>query len=117
MRIITFSSYNAHTDQIFSDLKILKFVNINKYLVSILMYKVKYALIPDVISTMFSFISNTHSHNTRQQQNYYIALSRTKLSQFSITFHGPKQWNCLPSHIQNSSSIYSLKRHLCILLL
>ena len=112
IRVITFSAFNSHTDVLFEKYKILKFFSLDKYLTGIFMYKVKNNIMPIVLRSLFTVVSNIHNYNTRQLMSFYIFKVRTNLGNFSIKYHGPIIWNSIPPYIQNSTSIYLFKKKL-----
>ena len=67
IRIMTFSSYLAHTDPIFKNLTILPF---NKNCIDrivITVFKVEYELLPKSVFQVFSKNRDIHSHDTRDK--------------------------------------------------
>ena len=67
IRIITQSHYLAHTDPLFSKLKLLKLDDLYKHQLGIYMYKSTKVLLPDSMSSMLIPIHNVHDHNIRNQ--------------------------------------------------
>ena len=72
VRIITFSHFNAHTNNLFYKFKILKFQSLDMYLTGWLMFKVKSYLVPSVYRNLFTEVSTIHNYNTRQLHNFYV---------------------------------------------
>ena len=66
------SDYLAHTDPLFSKLKLLKLDDLYKHQLGIYMYKSTKGKLPDSIP-----IHNVHDHNLRNQNRYYIQHVRT----------------------------------------
>ena len=112
VRVISFSEYNAHTDQLFIDYNIMKFVNLNIFLTGMFMYKVNNGLFPRIIQNIFVSNVDIHSYNTRQKYDYHIFPGHTNLSLFSIKYHGPKIWNQLPEQLRKIVSYHLFKRKL-----
>ena len=68
IRIMTFTSYHAHTAPIFRDLEIL---TINKLIVHrIGMYKFNNGFLPEVLNAMYRKNSEIHSYNTRNKDMF-----------------------------------------------
>ena len=66
VRIICGAKARDHTNILFINLTFIKFFDLIEYKISILMYKVKYKLLPNSIQRFF--YSNEDSvHNTRQR--------------------------------------------------
>ena len=67
IRIMTFSSFLAHTDPIFEDLAILPLDKIFIDRIAITMFNVEYELLPKSVIQMFSKNRDIHSHDTRDR--------------------------------------------------
>ena len=84
VRIITQSHYLAHTDPLFSKLKLLNIdYRINTNYVSICIKSPK-GLPPDSMSSMVIPIHNVHDHNLRNQNGCYIQYLRTNCRKCAI---------------------------------
>ena len=112
VRIITESHYLAHTDPLFSKLKLLKLDDLYKHQLGIYMYKSTKGLLPDSMSSMVIPIHNVHDHNLRNQNGYYIHHVRTNCRKFTIHYTGPKFWNTLPQQLREAVSENQFKRKL-----
>ncbi len=88
IRVITNSSYRAHTDSLFKSLKVLKIQDIFFLEVLQFVYKFKLGKLPCIFSNLFTF-------NTRQsrQQILHIPIHRTNYRAASITVVGAKIFN------------------------
>ena len=103
IRIITQSHYLAHTDPLFSKLKLFK-------LDYVYMYKSTKGLLPDSMSSMVIPIHNVHDHNLRNQNAYYIQHFRTNCRTFTIHYTGPIFWNTLSQQLREVVSENQFKR-------
>ena len=112
VRIITESHYLAHTDPLFSKLKLLKLDDLYKHQLGIYMYKSTKGLLPDSMSSMVIPIHNVHNHNLRNQNGYYIHHVRTNCRKFTIHYTGPTFWNTLPLQLREAVSENQFKRKL-----
>ena len=101
IRIITQSHYLAHTDPLFSKLKLLKLDDLYKHQLGIYMYKSAKGLLPDSMSSMVIPIHDVHDHNLRNQNGYYIQHVRTNCRKFTIHYTGPVFWNTLPEQLRS----------------
>ena len=117
VRIINFSDYNAHTDPLFSNLKILKFEQINIYLTGIFVYKVTHELMPNIFQNFFRFNSDVHFHSTRNKENLYVPQYKTNVCKFAVRYHGPIVWNMIPLDVRKILSLCLFKKKLKSLLL
>ena len=110
IRIITQSHYLAHTDPLFSKLKLLKLDYLYKHQLGIYMYKSTKGLLPDSMSSMVIPIHNVHDHDLRNQNGYYIQHVRTNCRKFTIHYPGPVFWNTLPEQLREAVSENQFKR-------
>ena len=93
IRIISSAKYRDHTDPLFKKLRLLKFVDINKYLLSKFMYKCYRNYVPVLFNDMFTSISDVHSHETRQSNQLYCPFISTNLGKTKFSYRGPFIWN------------------------
>ena len=112
LRIISKSSFDAHTDPLFIQLKILKFDDIYKFQILKFMFLYKNKVLPDLFKEMFSLRSEVHSYNTRNSNSFHTFSCRTNIRKFSIRFQGPLLFNQLNSDIKNAGSISLFKTKL-----
>ena len=112
IRIITNSHYIAHTDPLFSKLKLLKLDDLYKHQLGIFMYKAANNKLPDSMSSKLTRIQNIHKHNLRNQNSYYIQNIRTNSRKCTINYSGPVFWNALPSKLKQLVSINQFKNKL-----
>ena len=110
IRIISHASFLAHTQPLFSSLKILRLNDMYKYQAAIFMYLCTKQLLPQSLLELFSFNNQVHNYNTRSASNFHIPLSRTSFYQRSIIYNGPILWNSLPCAIRNTKSLNTFKR-------
>ena len=111
LRIISKSAFDAHTEPIFKQLKILK-SQIGKF-----MFSFKKGLLPDAFSEMFLLTNQIHHYNTRNSNSFYLFSCRTNIRQFAIRFQGPKLFNSFNTEIQNADSFSQFKSKLKTFLL
>ena len=119
IRIITKSSFDAHTAPIFYYFNLLNLSNIYKLQAGIFMFSVHNKVLAAMFQSMFHQNSHVHSYLTRQANHYKIPYCRTNIMKFSIAYQGPKFWNSLPPTLKANSSLKTfkakLKRHLITL--
>ena len=68
VRIMTFSTYYAHTDPLFKDLKILTIDKLVVHRIGIAMYKINNGLFPSVLNELYKKNSVIHMIMTQEQK-------------------------------------------------
>lgn len=113
IRVICHVGYRHHTDQLFSNTRLLKFSDINIYQTSLFMYKFYHNMLPDSCKS-FAIINDTNlkKYNFRKNSDFSIPKYRTSLREKFIKIHGPRIWNSLPQDLTSSSSISIFKTKL-----
>ena len=101
IRIIKGQKWNDHTQPIFEELGIMKFDNLNNYLIGLFTYKVVYNLIPSPVSNYFTKREQVHAYSLRASGNLSIQFSRTNCRKHALTCRGPIIWNNIPKDIRN----------------
>ena len=108
VRIVTFSDYRYHSEPIFKLLNLLKFSDLISLSLLKFVFRWKNKLLPACFSNYYDFLSDTHSHQTRQSSNDNIFLTHKRSDQFgkrSIKYSGALLWNLVPYEIKSSSSL------------
>ena len=105
IRIISKSKFDAHTDPLFKELKMLKLDSIIKFHICKLMFLYKHGLLPESFDNMFPLNNEIHSYNTKSRSCFSLPYCRTNIGKFSIRFQGPKLFNSVNEDIRNSSSV------------
>ena len=72
MRIITYSTYKAHSDSLYNALKLLKIKDIHKLSIGIFMFKYINSELPDIFISMFKCRHQVHNYNTRQSHHLHL---------------------------------------------
>ena len=112
LRIVSNSTYIAHTGPIFKELKLLKFHDIHSFQLGTFMFSFENSTLPSKFNNFFLLNSQIHNYNTRNAQSFRLPLCRTNTRKFSIYFQGPNFYNSLNSDITSSPSSASFKRKL-----
>ena len=94
VRIISGVKPRSHSDHLFKELNLLKFQDINTYLIGKLMFKV-YNDDLVIFETWFEKNNSFHDYNTRQKDQYHIPSFKTKFGQSSLRFSGATIWNSI----------------------
>ncbi len=110
IRIMAGDSYYAHTRHRFKQLKLLKFEQINRYLIGLFMYKALNKLLPPMFQHYFTKRHDVHDYYTRASGSLSVQYARTDYRRFSLSCKGPIIWNKIPSHISNVSTFALFKK-------
>ena len=104
VRVVCNENYSAHSNPLFSKLKILKLNDIYKLHLGTFMYKNK---------EKFSELIVNRPYDTRNNDQYSPAFQRLDLTQRqSVNFQVPQNWNKIPEQIKNAKSLKSFKKNL-----
>ncbi len=110
VRIISLSKYNAHTEPILKDLRLLKVTDILKLHELKFFYKYKNNMLPSYLLDMpFNQNTSVHEYNTRQQQNIHQPLAKHEFAKKCIRFHLPHIINSTSSNILDKVHTHSLQ--------
>ena len=112
MRIISHSSFIAHTLPIFFTQNILTFYDRYRFLIGTLMYLWHKQLLPNSLLEYFTLNCNIHSYLTRNATKFHLPKVRTSLYYKSIFYQGPLIWNSIPDDICTAVSFNVFKRKL-----
>ena len=112
IRIISKTTYLAHTNPLFKKLGLLKMCDIPCHQILILMYKFSRSLLPENFVNYFCENCKIHSHLTRNSTGYNIPFAKTGVKKRSIRIEGPRLWNSLDSNIRNAVSLPVFKKKL-----
>ena len=110
IRIISKSSFNAHTNPLFKANSILKIQDITTFNIASIIYLYTTCQLPKTFQHLFKLNSEVHEYNTRQSQNFHTLSKKSKLSQFSISYMGPLVWNKFKKILDNCKTIYKFKK-------
>ena len=104
IRIVSNCSYKSHTNELFYNLKIVKFFDLIKLKICTIMYKAEKKLLPLNILNLFSFQVSTN-YNTRNRNKIRQKFARTTLKSMCISVHGIKLWNDLNENIKKCENV------------
>ena len=110
----TKEKFDAHTDPIFKELKILKLDDIYLFHLGKFMYLFQNNLLQRPFGNLILWTNQVHNYNTRSsnQNLFYVPFCRTNLRQFCVHYQGPFFFNTLNSDIRNASSVSQFKTFL-----
>ena len=112
VRIMTFSTYCAHTAPIFKDLNILTIDKLVIHRIGIMMYKFSNGLLPTVLNSLYQKNNEVHTHNTRAKNLFHISFEIQFFSSVSA-----KIWNALMVQIDSNVPLVKFKKSLKLFLL
>ena len=111
IRLVCNVGYRDHTTFLFKNLKVLKFEDIVKHKVCMLLFKGKRGLLPRNIQCLFTLNTN-NKYCTRQCNYFKIKFARTSIKSSCVSISGVKQWNSLCTDILNCNSLCVFKKML-----
>ena len=94
IRIISGVHPRTHTDPLFTELKLLKCDEINKYLVGRLMYRL-YNEDITLFDSMFMKNEQVHNYDTRQKDHYHVPGFKSRLGKINLRYKGVIVWNSI----------------------
>ena len=109
--IITFSKRDAHSSPSFSQLGLIKFMDLVSIHTALFTFHYHHNLIPKAFDNFaFMYILSKHNDNTRltSKSTYYIDHVRNNFSKFNMHFSSPSIWNTLDEELK-SLSLHSCK--------
>ena len=102
---------------LFTSLKILPILELNKLKLATFCYKSMSQMLPSIFQDFFTHVSDIHSHNTRSSGNLYLQTPRTDYTLNTVRFQAPLMWNSLSSELCASGTIQTFKRNTSLHLL
>jgi len=107
LRLITKSSYNAHTAPLFNKLRIMKLNDLYEFHLGKFVYGLYNNLNPEPLQDFFITNNEIHEYNTRNQKNPHTRLHKTMVTARSIFSKSYMIWKNVNPEIRNSVSIHS----------
>ena len=109
VRILSCSKYNAHTEPLFKQLKLLKIQDILKLQELKTYYKFKHSNLPNYQQNMpFHNNVETHNYNTRQRNDIHNPLAKHEYAKRCLRFNLPHIVNSTPAIILDKVNTHSL---------
>ena len=93
IRIISHAKSRISSQPLYNKLRIMKFHDINKYLIGRFMFKYHTGNIPNIFVTFFQENREIHDHNTRAACHLHIPAVRSDLGKTGIRYRGALIWN------------------------
>ena len=109
VRIVSLSKYNAHTEPILKELKLLKVADILKRQQLKFYYKYKHDMLPIYLQDLpFNPNTETHGYHTRQQHQIHQPLAKHEYAKRCLRFDLPNLVNNTPDIILDKIHSHSL---------
>lgn len=102
IRLITNSSYLAHTSPLFKQTNVLKLTDLHNYLLCLHMFTLK--------QNNNAIFECVHNHYTRHREDARSAFQRLSVAQKSLSCAAPQAWNAVPRGIRECDSYNVFKR-------
>ena len=107
VRVIVGAQYRATTSPLFgklqmNDLNVLQTVTY--------MFNIKYNLLPQSCTHLVLITNKDHHYDTRTYSYFAKDSFRINAREHSISIHGPRAWDSLPSEIQDCTSLAVFKK-------
>ena len=112
VRVLTNSSFLAHTAPLFIKLNLLDIYKINSLHTATFMFCFHKKLLPPCFSNLFNVNKQVHNYNTRNADQYRPHACKTNIKQFTILFSGPKLWNSLPDSVRKAETLGSFRNRM-----
>ena len=108
IRLLTFSDFNAHSNNLFFNLDLLKLQDVLEYSVIIFFFNLYKGRIPNVLSTNFKARNSIHSYPTRSSNCLdRRPVKTTRYGINSISYRGVSMWNEFCKRTVNLAQILS----------
>ena len=92
------------TDQLHSELKILKCEDVYKLFIGAFVHQQQHNLLPSIFSNYFILNSTNRNIRTRNNNNLFLPRYNLKSTQKSVKYSGVKIWNSIPTEIRSCNS-------------
>ena len=108
-----FFLFDAHTNPLFAQHKLIKLQDIVFLYTACFMYHFSKSNLPNAFNNFFTPINTRHKYNTRlaSKSTFAFPIIRTNYGRFNIRFFGPKVWNEIDESLK-SLSFRCFKREL-----
>ena len=115
-RLITSSSFRAHSEPLFLSLQVLSVFDVYFFRLSIIVFRYENNLLPDCANSMFTKHYEIHGYCTRQSTWLHVPKSGKSAIQRTVRFRCVKISNYICNIIDFNCSITGFKRNLKLFL-
>ena len=117
IRVIANVDKYYHTDALFTRFKILKFQQINHYMIGQIMYKAFMKSLPEPVQSIFVMNETIYDYDTRQRNDFHLPKPKSNLLRKTVAFKGVIIWKYIRDNIDFNCSYACFKQRLkCTLL-
>ena len=103
----------AHTNELFTELYILKFPEFVQYKNGILKFHLFHGPLPIHLQNRFTVHSTTRiTRNTRRINTFDMVQARTNIKAMCLSVSGVKLWNYLSNNLRDCNSVIIFKKNL-----
>ena len=95
LRIISYMKPRSSAGPLYKELNVMKFDNINTYLIGNFMYRHSKERVPELFYSFFIKNQDIHVHYTRSAQHFHIPCVITDLDKTGIRHRGAIIWNLI----------------------
>ena len=110
IRVITFSQYLAHTNDLFVQLQILPFKKLVIHRIGLQMFKNHLGYIPKAVKSLFTTNSDIHKYNTRNRDKMRSAYGKHEFMYSNFRFVGIHIWNYILDHLDINVTLPKFKK-------
>ena len=110
MKVLLNKNYLFSTDQLHTDLKILKIDDILKQEVLIFVFCQYNNLLPEIFNNYYTTFSNIHTIETRgSDKQFIIPPHNSKMGERTFKVYGASLWNKMANHMKECSTVKSFR--------
>ena len=110
MKVLLNKNYLFSTDQLHTDLKILKIDDILKQEVLIFVFSQYNKLLPEIFNNYYTTFSNIHTIETRgSDKQFVIPGHESKMGERTVKVYGASLWNKLSNRMKECSTVKSFR--------
>ena len=95
VRIISHAKARDSSHPLYTQLGIMKFSDLNTYLIARFMFRYAKASVPDSFGSLFQRNNEYHNHETRSADHFHIPVVTSDLGKTGIRFRGAIIWNAV----------------------
>ena len=112
IRVIYKRDFNAPTNKLFRNNRILKLGQLYNLNIGKLTYRYMTGEIPNSLKILYTLNNNIHPYFTRNRYNPHLFNRNSMVYQNSFLFKGLKLWVNLPDDIKNLNNLYIFSKRL-----
>ena len=107
VRLLTFSGFYEHTNELFIRLELLKFYDLVFLYTALFMFDFHKGNLPSSFENFFIARRKIHSHNTSfaSRPTFSLPSVRTNYGKFNIRYVGASMWNKIDEHTKSLDKV------------